>query len=224
MRCQAGFWKLVVLTVLLAAGPAGAAFSEFALGAKVGTLGLGGEVTTDLLPQVNLRGSLQWLDFNYDTDIGDIHYDLDLEFLHPLAVVDWYPFGGSFRLSGGVLFDGTDICLDATAAQSFEIGGRTYEPEDLGSLRGEVEFNAVAPYVGLGFGNPLSPDRRWGLALEIGVAFIGSPDVTLSATSPNQALADQLAGDLAREEQDIEDDLEKFQFYPVLSLSLFYRF
>jgi hypothetical protein len=115
MKRRASVFGLIMVTILWAAVPAGATFSEFAIGAKVGTLGLGGEVTTDLVPRVNLRGSLQWLDFNYETEIEGVNYNLDLSFLHPLVMADWYVFGGSFRLSGGVLFDGTDIRLDATS-------------------------------------------------------------------------------------------------------------
>ncbi len=228
MKCRARVFGFILVIVLLAAGPAGATFSELAIGPKVGTLGLGGEVTTDLIPQVNLRGSLQWLDFNYEADIEDIHYDLDLSFLHPLVTADWYVFGGSFRLSAGVLFDGTDIRLDASSSsnETIDIGGTSYTPSQLGKLRGEAEFNPVAPYVGIGFGNALSRKHRWGLTMDLGVAFIGSPDVTLSAVGTPLSGAElaQLQANLREEERDIEDDLSPFRFYPVLALTLFFRF
>ncbi|MCX5646997.1 MAG: hypothetical protein NTZ17_20300 [Phycisphaerae bacterium] len=222
MKRRASVFGLIMVTILWAAVPAGATFSEFAIGAKVGTLGLGGEVTTDLVPRVNLRGSLQWLDFNYETEIEGVNYNLDLSFLHPLVMADWYVFGGSFRLSGGVLFDGTHICLDATSTEPVEIGGHEYQPNELGRLRGEAEFNPIAPYIGVGFGNALSRKHRWGFTMDLGVAFIGSPDVTLSAIGA--PLTAQLQADLAQEERDLEDDLHKFQFYPVLALTLFFRF
>ncbi len=224
MKRRATVLGFILVIILLAAAPAGATFSELAIGAKVGTLGLGSEVTTDLIPRVNLRGSLQWLDFSYETDIEGVNYDLDLSFLHPLVMADWYVFGGSFRLSGGVLFDGTDICLDATVADQVEIGGHTYSRDDLRGIRGEAEFNPIAPYVGIGWGNALSRKHRWGLTMDLGVAFVGSPDVTLSPLNVDPALAAQVRGDLDEEERDIEDELRNFRFYPVLALTLYFRF
>jgi hypothetical protein len=55
------------------------------------------------------------------------------------------------------------------------------------------------------------------------VAFIGSPDVDLSATGPIASNPDFMAN-LAEEEREINNDLEDFKFYPVLCMSLFYRF
>lgn len=111
MRVRDGAVLSAGFVVILACSSARAAFDEFAIGVKAGTLGLGGEITTDLIPQVNLLRGVQWLDFGFDAQLGDIDYRLDLNFLNPLVLVDWYPFDGSFRISGGVLFNGSDIQL-----------------------------------------------------------------------------------------------------------------
>lgn len=211
------------LAILAVSGRAGAALDEWAIGLKTGTLGIGGELTTDLLPNVNLRGSVQWLDFDFEAEFDDIDYDVDVEFLNPLLMIDWYPFSGGFRVSGGILFNGTDISLDATSAASIEIGGTTYYPDEIGTLRGESDFDDIAPYVGIGFHNPLSRNGHWGFTGDVGVAFIGSPNVNLRVTGP---YADDpgLQADLAKEEARIEDDLDGIRFYPVLSATLYYRF
>lgn len=226
MKSNASIVSFVLQIVLvLATAPTQAAFNELAVGVKSGTLGLGGELTTNLGPQLNLRGSVQWLDFGVDMEIDDIDYDLDVEFLNPLLAIDWYPFDNSFRICGGILFNGMDIALDATTDVLLEIGDNIYDLSAYSSLRGESDFDDVAPYIGIGFGNALSRDGRWGFTADLGVAFIGSPNVDLSVTgSIDPAIRDQLAADLAEEEREIEDELDKFRFYPVLSLSLYYRF
>lgn len=196
---------------------------EWAIGAKAGTLGIGGEIVTDLVPDVHLRGSFQWLDFGFDTEFDDIDYDVDVEFLNPMLVLDWYPFSGGFRISAGVLFNGSEIDLEATSDEPVEIGGTLYDPSEFGSIVGKSDFDDVAPYVGIGFGNPLSSAGRWGFTADAGVAFIGSPNVSLRATGPFADNAGLLA-DLAEEEEEIEDDLDHLRLYPVLSFTLYYRF
>ena len=224
MGCRAAAVVSIVAALLLPGRQARAAFEEWAIGVKSGTLGLGGEIATDLVPDVlHLRGSVQWLEFDFDVEIDDIDYDVGVEFLNPLLLLDWYPFAGDFRISAGALFNGSDIDLEATSADPIEIGGRLYNPGDIGSIRGESDFDEIAPYVGIGFGNHLSQDRRWGFSADLGVAFIGSPNVDLRITGP---FADNplLLADLAEEERKIEDELDKFRFYPVLSLTLYFRF
>lgn len=223
MKSRARVILFAMAAVLLACGSAHAAFNELAIAVKAGTLGLGGDLTTNLIPQVNLRAGLQWLDFGFIAPLGDVDYDLKLKFLNPLVLIDWYPFDGPFRISGGVLFNGSEIRLRAKPGEAVEIDDVTYTPAELGSLRGDVEWRSVAPYVGIGWGNALGEGGRWGIATDFGVAFTGSPSISLSATGP-------ISGDptfqtrLAEEERDIQDELDAFKIYPVLSVSLFFRF
>lgn len=214
---------MVVATGLSLTSRAGAAFEDWAIGAKAGSLGIGGELTTDLLPNVHLRGGVQGFGFDFQAEFSDIDYDVDVDLLNPMLAVDWYPFSGMFRVSAGVVFNNSDITLDATSSQPVEIGGSVYDPADLGSLRGSSDFDDVAPYVGIGFGNPLSSNGHWGFMTEAGVAFIGSPNVNLRATGPF-ANNPALLADLAEEEREIEDDLDAIRIYPVLSMALYYRF
>lgn len=214
---------MAIVAALLLTGLAGAALDDWAIGAKAGTLGIGGELTTNLAPDVHLRAGVQGLGFDFESEFDDIDYDVDVDLLNPMLVLDWYPFSGMFRVSAGVVFNNSDITLDATSSQPIEIGGSTYDPADLGSIRGESDFDAIAPYIGIGFGNPFSSDGRWGFRTDAGIAFIGSPNVKLRATGPF-ANDPALLADLALEEEEIEDDLDVVRLYPVLSFTLYYRF
>jgi hypothetical protein len=223
MRFRAAVIAFAIVVVSSACGDARAAFNEVAIAAKAGTLGLGGDLTTNLVPQVNLRAGVQWLEFGFGAPLGDIDYDVKLHFLNPLVLIDWFPFDGPFRISGGVLFNSSNIGLRAKPGGALEIDGVTYTPTELGSLRGDVEWRSVAPYVGIGFGNALNEGGRWGFATDLGVAFTGSPNIDLSATGPIST-DPTFRTRLAQEERDIQDELDAFKIYPVLSISLFYRF
>jgi len=209
--------------ILLTSSRVGAVLDDWAIGVKGGTLGLGGELTTDIVPGLNLRGGVQWFNLDFDAEFEDIDYSVDADLLNPLLLLDWYPFGGSFRLSGGVLFNQSEVDLRATPSEPVQIGGTTYLPSEVGTLRGRSDFNPVVPYVGIGWGNAVGRGKRLGLAIDLGVAFIGSPGVNLSATGP-LASDPTFRAHLAQEEEDIEDDLSDFKFYPVLSLTLYYCF
>jgi len=55
------------------------------------------------------------------------------------------------------------------------------------------------------------------------VAFIGSPRVALSATG-TLAGNPEFRANLAKEEDDLQDEADKFKIYPVLSANLYFRF
>ena len=114
------------------------------------------------------------------------------------------------------------INLDSrvTSEETVEIGDDEYDWDQIGTLSGCIEIDQVAPYIGIGWGNPLTHNRRWGFTCDFGVAFINSPDVSLSATGQGAGLAE----DLAKERNEIEDDMDSFKLYPVIAVSFFYRF
>ena len=53
--------------------------------------------------------------------------------------------------------------------------------------------------------------------------FQGSPEVTLSATGPITSDTTFLA-ELAKEEDNLQDDLDSYEFYPIISIGINYRF
>ncbi len=213
---------LLVLVVLLSGGAGCADWGGLAISGKTGTLGLGGELTTGVSQNVNARVGLNTLDFDFDGDIEDNEYDIGLDFSSYSALVDWYVFDGSFRVSGGVVSLDHELDLDAELDENLDIGDNEYTPAEVGILSGTAEIDDLAPYVGIGWGDTLGRKKRWGFYTDLGVAFAGSPDVDLSATGATPGST--LAADLAKEEDEIQDELDAFKFYPVLSIGLFYRF
>jgi len=194
-----------------------------AIGARSGTLGLGGELTVNVLSDLNARFGVTFFDLSLDGEISNVEYDFDLDLLTFPITVDWYPFKNSFHVSAGIIVNETEVGLGARSDGSITIGDTTYLASDVGTLSGDLSFQRVAPYIGIGWGSTFGKEKRWGLITDLGVAFIGSPDVSLSASGP---IASQPAfqSDLAQEQDELEDDLSDFNIYPVLSISLFFRF
>jgi len=223
MREKTNAILLLIVSVLLSCGAGCADSGGLAISGKAGTLGLGGELTTGITSNVNARVGLNVLDFDYDDEFDEVEYDVGLDFSSFSALVDWHLFDSSFRISGGLISMDHTLDLDATPSGNVNIGDNEYTPAQIGTLSGDVEIDGVAPYVGIGWGDPMDRSKRWGFYCDLGVAFTDSPDVALSA---NGTLASDPAfqANLAKERDEIEDDLEPFKFYPVISLGIYYRF
>jgi hypothetical protein len=230
LRWKQGWaWGAVSMGILLAA-PGRA---EVAIAAKAGSLGLGAELTAGLSPQWNVR--LGANGFNYTDNrrrVGQIEYDATAKLRNATALLDWHPGSGGFRLTGGLVYNGSRI--DGTslppASGVYEIGGVPVPVSLVGTLKGRIDFNPTVPYVGLGWGNPVAPGSRVRFFLDAGAMFQGRGRVTLTpvipANSPLNSPAARQALDilLQREERTIEKDVADYTVYPVVAVGVSYRF
>ena len=214
--------------VLAAALPAAAqtAPGRVALGASIGTPGIGAELKFKANDQVVLRGAVDGLSYSHDVNYDNIDYDGKLKMFTGGAFADLHPFAGSgFLVSGGAYFGTRKIDLHATpvVTGTVKIGDVTYTGSQVGQLDGRVKMSKFQPFAGLGYDNSFTSDRRWGFKAMAGVAFSKKPDVTLTASGPLASNA-QFQQELARELTNIRDDAKGFRYFPVVQLGLSYRF
>ncbi|MCI0433219.1 MAG: hypothetical protein L0271_06170 [Gemmatimonadetes bacterium] len=195
----------------------GIAFSGHA-----GTLGVGGDVSIGLGRQLAVRAGANVQPWEPSREYSGVDFTLELPSPTYTGMVDWHPGGSVFRISGGAVHFGSSTEVTAVPVAPVEIGNTTYQPSQVGTLSGRLETREIAPYVGLGFGK--APGRSGvGLALDLGVAWQGEPEVTLASNGP-LASDPAFMQELAREEQNIEEDAKAIRFYPVLSLGLVIAF
>jgi hypothetical protein len=218
MKCRS---ILAVSALAAVVAAPGAAAQGIAVAGKVSTLGVGADVSLGITPMLAVRAGVSFQPIEPSRTFDEIDFTLDLASPNYVAVVDFSPVG-AFRLSGGVVYFGSEHELRGDLNQSVQIGNATYTPQQVGTLTGVFETKELAPYVGIGFGR-LGGRRGLGFAFDVGVAFQGEPDVQLSATGPiaTQPVFQQ---NLAIEEQNIQDDAKYFRFYPVISLALVFGF
>lgn len=223
MRTKPNAILLLMLSILLYCGAGCTDTGRYAISGKTSTLGLGGEFTTAIRPDINARVGYNWLDIDIDDEeIEDVDFDIDVDFSSFTALADWYVFNNSFRISGGIISMDHEVELDARPTENIEIGDVEYTPAEVGSLYGSIESDDVAPYIGIGWGNPLTSSRRWGFTCDFGVAFTDTPDVTLDATGGTEPAG--FRAELEKQRKDIEDFFDDFKLYPVIAVSFFYRF
>jgi len=88
------------------------------------TLGFGVEATKDVSPKVDVRISFgQFRNFDRSRK-ADVDYRLEEKLRSASLLLDWHPFGGSFRTSIGVSINRHTLHLDAVPNQSFNLSNK----------------------------------------------------------------------------------------------------
>jgi hypothetical protein len=205
---------LVTITIATAAFSAQAA----GVGVRAGTTGIGADVGMNLAP--TLDGRIGYSYFSYKGHYNsDVSYDAKLKLSNLNALLDWSPLPGGFRLTGGLIANQNKVDLNSTG--TYQLNGATYNSSNA-SVSGTVKSGrSLAPYFGIGYGRVAGTGVNF--YADLGIMFMGSPKVSLSAScgapaSPAQCA--QLRNDLNAEQTRIEDDLKKYRYYPVANIGL----
>lgn len=214
------------LAALVMAVPAFA--TEVGVYVKGGTLGIGGGIGASITDSIRVRAGYTALNISRDISDTDVDYHGDLKLGGGEALLDWHPFNGTFRVTGGLSFSRNKITADGKpSGGTYTINDHTYTAAEIGSLDGSVKFKSTSPYLGIGWGDVVGKDGRFSFIADIGILFQGSPDASLhancgSAVTPTQCA--QIKSDVAEEERDLQDKADDYKYWPVLSLGVAYRF
>ncbi len=199
---------------------------NFGLGGGVGTTGATVEAKYAVSNNIVLRGNVNALPVNVDQSYDGVDYEVDASMTTFGGFADLHPFSNGFHLTGGVYGGGksADLLGVPGPATIVEIGDTTYTGAQIGTLRGTVEYADVAPFVGLGYDGFMNRQKKWSFNARAGVMFVGEPDVDLKAQGGLVSSFPSVQDDLQREAQNLKDELDKYKYYPVVSLGLTRRF
>jgi hypothetical protein len=220
--------KLLVLA--LCGAFAGSAQAE-GLGVYIngGTTGFGLGIAGALSENVTGRLGFDTWKRTLTKNDANGNYSLDLKLQTVNVLADWYPFGGAFRTTFGLVANGNKATLAANAVGgTYTFNGATYAASDVGSYTGEMKFNSTAPYLGIGWGNPVAQGKSWGFVTDVGVLFQGSPKisstVTCGAAIAGTAACTTLQNDVATSTTQLQNDTKNYKYWPVISIGLSYNF
>lgn len=193
-----------------------------ALTLKAGTLGGGVDLTFTVGPHLATRLGAQAFSTTRELHEQDLRYTADIQLQTLSLIADWHPAATGFRLSAGAFANDNRVPLEATGRQT--LNGREYDLTELGSITGEITFDSVAPYAGFGWGTA-ARDDGWSVALDVGVMFHGEPELTLEvrANDPDE-VPPQFYEDLENERAATEEELSRYEYYPVVMLGVGYSF
>src|SRR5882757_9226945 len=218
-------------------------FSSLGFATRVGFAGTGFDVATPLATRFNLRAGTDF--FSYDTSFqeegANVGINLHLRSSH--AALDWFPFGGHFRLSPQLVFGNNNRIL-ATAiipsGSTITLNGQAYISSYTDPLRGfgRIDFRKVSPGLSFGFGNLIPRDRsHFSIPVEAGFYYAGQPSLQLaffgSACDPN--LSPSVGCEAVSQDPGFQQNLAAFKarndhnlsyasFFPIFSAGFGYRF
>ncbi len=218
---------LVVTAAALITLPGALAAQGIGVAARAGTLGIGAEGAVGLTDAFVIRGGIGLMPLELkNPSFWEPGTDVDATLKLPKT---WYNIGADlylgsgFRVGGGMLFKPDDPTLTGTLTGNAEIdiGGTKYKATQVAEVVGTLNSKNAAPYALIGFGKHTA--KGIGLFLDIGVAMLGDPEVTLEATKgdPNVINSPQFQSRLRTEEQTIEDDFGTYlRLWPILNLGI----
>ena len=209
---------------------------DVAVGVTAGSAGVGGQLTTSIIPFLNARVQVQGLSLSHSFDEDGIDYKGKLKLFTGGAFLDVYPFTKVLRLSGGLVGNGNKVKLKATCQDTCEVGSLQVSG-DAATVNGNLGFKDFSPYLGIGFTNPMA-GLPFYFGFDAGVLFHGRPKPSLRAsgtatvtdaggntrTDVDLATDAEVQAALAEETANLSDDVKDFKFYPVVQFNLGWRF
>jgi len=220
--------SLLAVVLAIVALPSIARAEGFSIGARAGTNGVGPELAFNVSPRLDVRIPIGVYSYDDVYDKTGIRYDAKLELRNALLLAAFHPGAGGFRISAGGGWDDNRLKVSAPVRELV----RRYRPElaplvptNAGTVRGEATGSSFAPYLGIGWGSA-SRGGRWGVSLDLGAIYQGSPTVDLTTElslpipSPVQTALNAATAD---EEQRLERELQDYEYYPVVALAIVFR-
>jgi hypothetical protein len=194
----------------------------FSAAVKLGTLGIGGEVGYRPLSYFGLRIDGEAFSFSDTITAGRVNYNATAELQSYGLLADVYPFGESFRLTGGLRLNENEIRGQAESVRlNTSLGPITVPTGAAGSLGGKVTFDKLSPYTGFGWGGSIAPGLS--LTTDFGVMFNGNPKGSVAASGPLAGVA-YSTGSVAAAQSDLQNAINGYKYFPVIEIGLSYKF
>lgn len=215
-------------------------FSRIAIGTKLGTLGWGGQIATPITRRFTLRGGADFFNFGYGLTSDGTNYYASLHMKSGTVQVDVYPFRrASFHVSPGIMIFKPNVAasMNIPGGNTFTENDTDYisDPNDPVTGTGALTFQrSVMPMLTLGFGNMITrrENRHWSAPFEIGLAYTGhamlNVNLTGSACQAEQGCGSvndpSIQANVVQQTNKINEDMKRFQIYPIITSGVAYRF
>jgi opacity protein-like surface antigen len=197
----------------------------FSFGPTIGTTGLGLEAGYRMNEYFGARAQISYLGgFSHKGTInsgsaGPVDYTVKPDWLSGGLMLDVHPFANPFRITGGARIGSPNISASGNGTGTVTIGGTNYSGSV--SLKGTLDYDVpIMPYLGIGVeGSPFGNNVTVGF--DLGAFYTGSPSVRLRQTGGTVTVSQ---ADLDSEAQKLTNDIKQANFFPLVQLSVKYRF
>ncbi len=225
-QLHSGF-AFLALFALLVLAPMAAFAQSHAGGLKVGTTGIGAEYSYAFLPKYGVRANLNFGSYERTETVSGFEAVGKVGFRSLMLLADAHPYRNGFRLSAGLMLNrNRPEAVARPIDPVVRINGRDYPAAAVDNVSGEVKFQSLSPYFGVGWGAaPLAGAGPF-ISFDFGVLY-QRPQGSLSVVCGPAATADdcaRLQADVKAQERTLNEDLRDIKMWPVLTLGVGYRF
>jgi len=200
------------------------------IGSEVGTMGAGIAFKYRISDTFAVRANANGLTFSDEgKEISDIKYDGELK-LDSVGVFGDYIFRNGFKLSAGAYINENKITGISKPKDTdmLKVGDGIYPGKYINKISAEASFNNVSPYIGAGWQSNRN-SKGWGFSIDIGAMYQGSPELsasidTVDATGLSESTKTKINSDFKKEIRYIEEELEDYEWYPIVVFGVYYGF
>ena len=187
-----------------------------ALHLNIGTTGPGGAIGVRITDNFSCRVGFSYfaLAQDIDADFFEVNakHSPDITLGAASLLVDYFPLAkSSFHLTGGLAYNLNRYKYALAYNDNLTFGAVTINGENAGTISADIRSSRIAPYLGIGFGRAV-PNKRVGFGVELGCFYHGKPQVSIDATKLVEQTKD--------EQQQLQDNLNGYRFYPYLNMHL----
>lgn len=159
-----------------------------------------------------------------DRTESGINYQVKFKYNRVGLFGDYFPFGGRFRLTGGLTINDTALTLKSKfdGVTPVTIGDSPITPQADDFFEAKVKIPRVTPYIGIGWGHHAA-ERGFGFVADVGVS-IGRAKVSIreNLTENYPGLITQ--ADVDAETKELKDNVGKVRLLPHVAVGMSYRY
>lgn len=219
--------KLIFISGMVTCIPSAHAL-DLGLAIDAGTTGIGLHVIFPVIDnKFNIRAGANHYSKSSDFEAGGVPYHARERLKTMDVLLDYYPFGSTFRVTAGGFLNLSRTDLHFIASQdSYEYNGVTYSKSDVGGVDGTIAFQRYVPYLGIGWDKAASAEKGFSFTSDIGVMFLGSPRVSqyTSGCKLSAAVCTYLDQELMANTGSLYDKAKEYSYYLVARFGIVYKF
>lgn len=213
-----------ITLALTATAHAAAPLSEIAIGPVAGTPGFGVAASVPLWPHyINLTSGYQDFGITYNASVDGQGYNASLRLGGVPVFISLYPLGSAIHLDAGIFINNNRISWHAIAdGGNFVFDGHSYSAKIVGAVTGSTHYDRVAPYLGVGWGDPFKGNSNWTFTANAGVILEGGSNAQFNAAHESEVPG--AADALSAVAQSFNNNTRFLTALPVVNIGLTYRF
>lgn len=193
---------------------------------NAGTQGLGLEFKMPVMSRLSVRagGSFFFFKTQREDTFGEekAHMKLSADFNQVHAIADFQPFSSAKNLfrkfivsAGTAYYYKAEGNANFQPTETYKYGEIEFTPDEIGEVDAKVNWNRVAPYVGVGF-TDLKLAGPLKLNAGLGLYYFNSPDVKFTGT--------KMVADNSENEATLERNMKDYRYLPALQVGISYPF